>query len=460
VARIESVALSARTEKLGQATGLRSPIELTGFPGTKDVRQHPNDRYHGFLYRWSWKFWHHRLTRAGRWLLGFTVLAILFFGLYFSLYIQTFVVTIYASVLWLPCLAAFFRSPRARLQVEHTERALAGADVTVTLTLNLTGSDRTQRDLSIAAWGLPIDIDALEEEGVPVGTLTPGETKRVTLRLRCKKRGVCTLAGWRFMSDAPLGLVNSYRVLRESSKLIVHPAYLPLAELHLPTGRRWQPGGILTATQSGDSFEYAGNRPFREGDSLRDIDWRSTARHAGAENGGLVVREWREEYFLRVGVILDTQVPAGLDKKARAARLETLEQGVSVCAALSDALAARDYVVDIFAAGPKLVHLTAGRGLAYREQILDELALVGPVESEPLSQIAPRLAEDLEKLTTVICVLLDWDEPRRAFVDDLRAQGVGVRVALIAGSDDSVAPSDPELRLVTPSAIASGTVSL
>jgi uncharacterized protein (DUF58 family) len=448
----------AHTEGVLQATGLRSPIELTGFPGTKDVRQHPHARFQGPIYRWSWKFWHHRLTRAGRWLLGFTILSILAFGLYFSLFIQTFVVTIYASALWLPCLAAFFRSPRARLRVDHTERALAGAEIVVSLTV--AGQGQALRDLSVAAWGLPLDIDALEDEGVVLGTLGPGQSSSVSLRLICKKRGVYTLPGWRVSSDAPFGLVNSYRILKEASKLIVHPAYLPLAGLHLPTGRRWQPGGILTAVQTGDSFEYAGNRPFREGDSLRDIDWRSTARHAGAENGGLVVREWREEYFLRVGVILDTQVPEGLDKKARAARLETLERAVSVCAALSDALAARDYVVDIFAAGPKLVHLTAGRGLAYREQILDELALVEPVESEPLSQIAPRLAEDLEKLTTVICVLLDWDEPRRAFVDELRAQGVGVRVALIAMADDDVAPSDPELRLVTPSAVAAGTVAL
>jgi uncharacterized protein (DUF58 family) len=444
----------ARTENLAQTAGLRAPVELTGFPGTKDVRQHPQARFQGPLYRWSWKIWHHRLTRSGRWMLGLSITAVLFFGLYFSLYIQTFIVTIYAAILWLPCLPAFFRAPRARLKVSHVERSVAGATVSITLTL--TGEMRTERDLRIAAWGLPLPLDALEEEGVPAGTLTPEETISVTAHLLCKKRGVYTLPGWRLMSDAPLGLLNAYRILNEPSRLIVHPAYKPLYSLSLPTGRRWQPGGILTATQTGDSFEYAGNRPWREGDSLRDIDWRSTARHAGAENGGLVVREWREEFFLRVGVILDTHVPKPNDKK----RLEALERAVSVCAALSDALAARDYVVDIFAAGPKLVHLTAGRGLAYREQILDELALVPPVESEPLSQIAPRLAEDLEKLTTVICVLLDWDAPRQQFVEELRAQGVGVRIALIAERDDSPAPSDPELRLVTPSAVASGTVAL
>ncbi|MGC4042467.1 MAG: DUF58 domain-containing protein [Armatimonas sp.] len=445
----------ARTEKLAQKAGLRSPIELTGFPGTKDVRQHPQARYQGPLYRWCWKIWHHRLTRSGRWMMGFSIVALLFFGLYFSLYIQTFIVTIYAALLWLPCVPALFRAPRAQLKVSHVDRTVAGSTIPVTLTL--TGTGRTERDLHIAAWGLPVAIDALDEEGAPAGTLEANRHVSVTTKLLCKKRGVYTLPGWRLMSDAPFGLVNAYRVLRETSKLIIHPAYQPLATLNLPTGRRWQPGGILTATQSGDSFEYAGNRPWREGDSLRDIDWRSTARHSGAENGGLIVREWREEFFLRVGVILDTHVPKPNDK----ARLETLERAVAVCAALSDALAARDYVVDIFAAGPKLVHLTAGRGLAYREQILDELALVEPVATEPLSQIAPRLTEDLGKLTTVICVFIDWDTPRQQFVDELRAQGVGVRIALLTESDDAtVTASDPELRVITPSAVGSGNVAL
>lgn len=387
--------------------------------------------------------------------MGFSITALLFFGLYFSLYIQTFIVTIYAAILWLPCLPAFFRAPRARVRSSHVERTAAGSTIPVTLTLH--GMGRTERDLRIAAWGLPVAIDALEEEGAPAGTLDASGSLSVTLHLLCKKRGVYTLPGWRLMSDAPFGLVNAYRILKESSKLIVHPTYHPLASLSLPTGRKWQPGGILTATQTGDSFEYAGNRPWREGDSLRDIDWRSTARHAGAENGGLIVREWREEFFLRVGVILDTHLPKPNDKQ----RLETLERAVSVCAALSDALAARDYVVDIFAAGPKLIHLTAGRGLAYREQILDELALVEPVSTEPLSQIAPRLAEDLEKLTTVICVFLDWDTPRQQFVDEIRAQGVGVRIVLITDDDDApVNFSDPELRIIPPSAVAAGNVAI
>ena len=54
----------------------------------------------------------------------------------------------------------------------------------------------------------------------------------------------------------------------------------------------------------GESFEFIGNREYRDGDSIRDIDWRATARLSRA-----IVREYREEYFMRVAVILDIKTP-------------------------------------------------------------------------------------------------------------------------------------------------------
>ena len=46
----------------------------------------------------------------------------------------------------------------------------------------------------------------------------------------------------------------------------------------VPSGRRYQPGGIAMASKLGDSFEFIGNREYRDGDNLRDMDWRATAR--------------------------------------------------------------------------------------------------------------------------------------------------------------------------------------
>jgi uncharacterized protein (DUF58 family) len=187
------------------------------------------------------------------------------------------------------------------------------------------------------------------------------------------------------------------------------------------------------------------------------------------------VREWREEYFLRVGVVLDTHVPAEEarskrmflrevqerlpGKSSRAARLAALERAVSLCAAVSDALARQEYIVDLFAAGPNLYHLMAGRSLAYREQILDILACVEGSPEEPLSQIAPHLMLELDRITTVICIVLDWDEARRAFVDSLRQAGVGVKVLWISENEEAQA-TEPDMQVLPPSAFVSGGVDI
>jgi uncharacterized protein (DUF58 family) len=240
-------------------------------------------------------------------------------------------------------------------------------------------------------------------------------------------------------SDFPFHVVNAYQICKTASQLIVHPRYTPLTRIELPVGRRYQPGGITAASTVADSFEYQGNREFREGDNIRDIDWKATARLGALDRlgGNPVVREWREEYFLRVGVILDTYLtplskfPRKAEQDRHRLEREALERAISIGAAVSDALASRDYVVDIFADGPTLYHLTAGRGLAYREQILDLLACVEPCQEEPLQNILPQLYEDLPRLTSLVCIFLRWEETERNFVDELRRQGVGVKVILV-----------------------------
>jgi uncharacterized protein (DUF58 family) len=328
-------------------------------------------------------------------------------------------------------------------------------------------------DLTVQGWGLPLAIDTEAEEGISLGTLQPGQSQTVSFPLICHGRGAFVLGGYRIRSDFPFGLLQSYRVQNLPTRLIVHPAFRPLSRFNLPAGRRFQPGGIAMASQVGDSFEYLGNREWRDGDNPRDIDWRATARLSGASGSSLVVREWREEYFLRVGVVLDTHVPLTAPpskrlflqelrerlpgRAARQARLAALERGISLCAAVSDALARQDYIVDLFAAGPNLYHLMAGRSLAYREQILDILACVEGSPEEPLSRIAPRLHEELDRLTTVICIVLDWDEPRRRFVEDLRQQGVGVKVLWISDTEEAQ-PDEADLQIITPTMFAQGGI--
>ena len=208
------------------------------------------------------------------------------------------------------------------------------------------------------------------------------------------------------------------RIFSECSSLLVHPSFTPLQRLQLPSGRRYQPGGVASAASRGESLEYIGNRDFREGDDLRHIDWRATARLQTP-----IVREYREEYFLRAAVVLDTFAEEN-------ALPEYFERAISLCAAVSDFMAREDYLVDLFAAGPQIYHLTAGRNLAYLEQILDILACVETNGETPFENLEPEIEEHLAQITTIVCVFLDWTETRRAFVQRLALQGAAIKVLL------------------------------
>jgi uncharacterized protein (DUF58 family) len=423
----------------------------TYVPGTKDVRGHP--LFQGHIARLTWRIWHHRLTRAGRWTLLITFVNILWLGGIISLDSQLIPMVLMWMAFWgvtLLCIIPF--QPKVTLQTRHPERVLAGETVSVEVQVRHAGKSRPFFDLNVVAWGLPMPVDAVEEEGVPVGTLASEDSATVTLHLACRQRGVYTLPGYRVESDFPFHVVNAYQICQIASQLIVHPRYTPLSRIELPVGRRYQPGGITAASTVADSFEYQGNREFREGDNIRDIDWKATARLGALDRlgGNPVVREWREEYFLRVGVILDTYLtplskfPRKAEQDRHSQEREALERAISLGAAVSDALASRDYVVDIFADGPTLYHLTAGRGLAYREQILDLLACVEPCQEEPLQNILPQLYEDLPRLTSLVCIFLRWEETEQGFVDELRRQGVGVKVILVPIDSAGSAPTTPD----------------
>jgi uncharacterized protein (DUF58 family) len=320
------------------------------------------------------------------------------------------------------------------------ERVCAGemiqADVEISQLGRLRGAD-----LAVMPHRLPMVIDAVPEDGVLLPDLKKGERATVRIGLKCTARGSFVLRGFRVETGFPFGILRAWRTFYEDRRLLVYPKFFPLGRLSLPIGRRYQPGGVAMVSQLGESFEYLGNREYREGDNVRDIDWRATARSQKP-----IVREWVEEYMLRAAVILDTYVPKKSKPKETQRRRDAFERAVSVSAAVSDYMARQDYLVDIFAAGPNLYHLTAGRSLAYLDQILDILACVNENPNEPFDVIEPQIAELLARLSTVICVFLDWNTTRREFAIRLHHHGVAVKVIICRDEACSIDPSsDAEL---------------
>jgi uncharacterized protein (DUF58 family) len=378
--------------------------------------------------RWLWRFYTQRMTSAARWFLWPTV-AFMSYGSS-SLQLQGYVPFSYASGLWIVALLSLLLfKPRVLFKARHAERICAGEVLPVDVEVKRTHGFTTE--LTVVPHRLPDEVDVVPESGATLEPLAEGQTSRARLGLRCGKRGVYTLRGFRVETDFPIGLLRGQQVFDDEQRLVVYPKFSPLGRLDVPIGRRYHPGGIAMVSSVGDSFEFIGNREYREGDNIRDIDWRATARLSKP-----IVREYREEYFLRAAVILDTHVLP----RAAQQNHDAFERAVSVCASVSDYMSRQDYLVDIFAAGPNLYHLTAGRSLAYLDQILDILACVEENPDEPFTVIEPQLVEHLSKITAVICVFLDWNEIRRDFVQNLRNQGAGVKVVIVRDSECTLDP--------------------
>ncbi len=380
--------------------------------------------------RIAWVLFTQKMTVAGRWMAIPTIV----FGSYgaLSMSYQGYIVFCYLFALWaLATLGMLFFRPKVRLKATFAPRVCAGETMPVDVEVEQLGR-LAQIELFALAHKLPAAVDAEPDDGVALPILRRGQKARVRLGLKCNKRGVYELRGFRAESGFPFGLLRAARVFKETTALVVYPRFQPLGRMDLPVGMKHHPGGVLLASQLGESFEFIGDREYREGDNIRDIDWRATARLNRA-----IVREYREEYFMRVAVILDTHVPT----KAPEADHDAFERAVSVTASVADYMARQDYLVDIFAAGPRLYHLTAGRSLAYLDQILDILAAVDENPQEPFATIEPQLMASLAQITTVICVFLDWTESRRAFVRNLASLGCGLRVILVRETGCTLDPS-------------------
>ena len=173
------------------------------------------------------------------------------------------------------------------------------------------------------------------------------------------------------------------------------------------------------ASQVGQSTEFLGTRDWRQGDRLRDIHWPSSAR-----TGRLITREFQEEYFVRVAVVLDIQALWARDEKR-------MEQAISLAAGLITDLAGKEYIIDFFAAGDDLHHVQAGRAITQMDHVLELLACIEPADGLNVDILQAALLAEVRQLSTIIFVMMKWNAPRLRLVQRLRSEGANVRVICV-----------------------------
>lgn len=393
-------------------------------------------------------FWLVRLTPAGKLVVGGCLLALIS-----TVGIQVptdQLVAALAVLLAFSLAAGFILWPRLQVTGQFPTKATAGHQILGQFTV--TNRSRLPAfDIELDLFHLPERLQHItQERSIPL--LSPGESAGITLTLSVQHRGLFHLPDVWAYSAFPFQLIRFGRTRQKLGSLVVLPSFHPLTSLNLPQGSRYQPGGVAMSSHVGESPEYIGTREYLPGESLRHLDHRAWARL-----GVPAVREFQEEYYCRVGIVLDTFVPRRLRERLR----DALEAAVSLTAAIAETLSRGETLINVFASGPELYVFEAGRHTAHLENVLEILAGVEPSRSRPYEHLGPALTEQLESISATVCVFLDWDEPRRRLARAVVESGSHLKLLFVVDGETSEPIDEPDLvdvAFLTPDSVLKGEI--
>lgn len=184
------------------------------------------------------------------------------------------------------------------LVLERSGTAVVRLGESVTTDLLVTNPGRrTARGLVRDAW----QPSAGAEDDRHDLRLGPGERRRLSTRLRPTRRGDRHADLVTVRLRGPLGLAARQRSFPVPGTLrVLHPFH---SRRHLPSklSRLRQIDGRSAVRRRGQGTEFDSLRDYVEGDDVRSIDWRATARR-----GSVVVRTWQPEQHRRIVIVIDT----------------------------------------------------------------------------------------------------------------------------------------------------------
>jgi uncharacterized protein (DUF58 family) len=222
-------------------------------------------------------------------------------------------------------------SPRAlRLGREPVPTVRLGEEVRAALVVGNAGRRRV-RGVLRDGWS-PSAGDTVSRHRLDVPA---GQQRRVVTTLRPTRRGDRRTERVTVRSLGPLGVAARQASLPAPGAVRVLPAFA--ARRHLPgkLARLRELDGLVSAAVRGQGTEFDSLRDYVDGDDVRSIDWRATARrHAGQPSVSPVVRTWRPERDRRLLLVLDTSRTAAA-RVGDAPRLDAAMDAALLLAALA-----------------------------------------------------------------------------------------------------------------------------
>ncbi len=292
----------------------------------------------------------------------------------------------------LPLLSGLATS-RTRYQltcVRQLDPARVPVGQSTIVTLRLANVTRLRTGLLLAEDELPHPLGGHPRftlEGVEGGGI-----RELSYRIRSDVRGLFRLGPLTVRVADAFGMVEISRSFTEHSKLVVTPRVVTLPPTD--TAADWLGVGdrrMRIAATAGE--DDVAPRPYRDGDDLRRVHWRSTARH-----GELMVRREEQPWHSRASLFLDTRSIA----HAGSGIGSSFEYAVSAAASIGVHLAHQQFEMQMVTdAGAVAV------GGMFEAGMLDVLAAARPSRGAALARGLTALAANPGGLVVAVAGRLD-----------------------------------------------------
>jgi len=210
--------------------------------------------------------------------------------------------------------------------------------------------------------GNRFEVDNLPQEMV----LRPQRKSQLTYRLRPTSRGHFTFERIEIQLRSPLRLWTSRRYLPVMNSARVYPDFARLHNGQLLAVDNWLSQiGIRQRQRRGLGLEFNQLREFREGDSLRQIDWKATARQRTP-----IAREYQDERDQQIVFLLD----CGRRMRSQDGELTHFDHALNACLLLGYvALRQGDAVGVATFAAEQNRHLSPVKGAAQLNVLLNHV---------------------------------------------------------------------------------------
>jgi len=131
--------------------------------------------------------------------------------------------------------------------------------------------------------------------------LTPNETKILRYQLRPTKRGEYNFGALNVFVQSPLRLLKRRYRFGEAQMVAVYPSFLQMRQYELlAISNRLTEFGLKKIRRLGHSMEFEQIRPYVQGDDVRSLNWKATARR-----NELMVNAFQDEKSQSIYCLID-----------------------------------------------------------------------------------------------------------------------------------------------------------